>query len=173
VNIINPCVVALTWTLSDTLGEELDVLIDPIEFFIGGDDLLPIIEANLLEKTAGETINLSIEPIDAFGEFDAELLFLESKNIFPDGLEVGVLIEGSALPPSCNEQAYQQPVLIVSEIYPDHIVLDGNHPLSGIALRLLAQIHTVRPASEEEVKRRSCGKDFFRLDGVASDQSSD
>jgi hypothetical protein len=43
-DITEQCVVALTWTLKDTLGEVLDVLDDPVEFLVGGDDLLPRIE---------------------------------------------------------------------------------------------------------------------------------
>jgi hypothetical protein len=38
---LTQCVVALTWTLKDTLGEELDVLDEPVEFLVGGNDLLP------------------------------------------------------------------------------------------------------------------------------------
>jgi FKBP-type peptidyl-prolyl cis-trans isomerase SlyD len=43
--IYDNCVVALTWVLQDTLGEELDVLDEPVEFLLGGKDLLPAIEA--------------------------------------------------------------------------------------------------------------------------------
>lgn len=45
--ITEQCVVALTWTLKDTLGEELDVLDEPVEFLVGGDDLLKRIEEAL------------------------------------------------------------------------------------------------------------------------------
>ena len=45
--IYDNCVVALTWVLQDTLGEELDVLDEPVEFLLGGKDLLPAIEAAL------------------------------------------------------------------------------------------------------------------------------
>jgi FKBP-type peptidyl-prolyl cis-trans isomerase SlyD len=45
--ITSHCVVALTWVLSDTLGEELDVLDEPVEFLVGGKDLLPAIEEAL------------------------------------------------------------------------------------------------------------------------------
>ena len=48
------CVVALTWTLKDTLGEELDVLDDPVEFLIGGNDLLPPIEEALQDLDRGQ-----------------------------------------------------------------------------------------------------------------------
>ena len=39
--ITQQCVVALTWTLKDTLGEELDVLDEPVEFLLGGNDFCP------------------------------------------------------------------------------------------------------------------------------------
>jgi hypothetical protein len=39
----------------------------------------------------------------------------------------------------------------VTEIYPEHVVLDGNHPLAGIALRLHLKVEGVREATEEEI----------------------
>ena len=50
------CVVALTWTLEDTLGEELDVLEEPVEFFIGGTDLLQVIDAALKKRQGGRCL---------------------------------------------------------------------------------------------------------------------
>ena len=52
------CVVALTWTLRDTLGEVLDELKDPVEFLVGGDDLLAKIEEALQGHVAGDTLDL-------------------------------------------------------------------------------------------------------------------
>ncbi len=46
--ITQQCVVALTWTLKDTLGETLDVLDEPVDFVVGGDDLFARIEEALL-----------------------------------------------------------------------------------------------------------------------------
>jgi FKBP-type peptidyl-prolyl cis-trans isomerase SlyD len=51
----------------------------------------------------------------------------------------------------------------VTELYPEHVVLDGNHPLAGIALRLTLTVHGVREATEEEVGRGSAGTGFFRV----------
>jgi FKBP-type peptidyl-prolyl cis-trans isomerase 2 len=47
------CVVALTWVLKDSLGETLDELAEPVEFLVGGDDLLPAIETALQGHAAG------------------------------------------------------------------------------------------------------------------------
>jgi FKBP-type peptidyl-prolyl cis-trans isomerase SlyD len=48
-------------------------------------------------------------------------------------------------------------IYLVTEIYPDHVVLDGNHPLAGMALRLDIQVRGVREASDEEVEARTVG----------------
>lgn len=46
----------------------------------------------------------------------------------------------------------------VTEIYPEHVVLDGNHPLAGIALRLDLQVRGVREATAAEAERGSVGE---------------
>ena len=80
------CVVALTWTLKDTLGDVLDELDEPIEFLLGGDDLLAKIEEALQGHEAGEKLELHLEPENAFGDYDENLVFLEPRKIFPAGL---------------------------------------------------------------------------------------
>lgn len=161
--ITDQCVVALTWTLKDTLGEELDVLDEPVEFLLGGKDLLPVIEAALQGYGPGATVQVQIEPEQAFGDFNDQLLFLEPRNLFPDALEEGLTFEGSALPAGCNPNAPRDVLYTVTDIYPDHVVLDGNHPLAGIAIRLTMKVEAVREATEEEVGRGSCGTGFFKL----------
>lgn len=171
--ITQQCVVALTWTLKDTLGEELDVLDEPVEFLMGGNDLLPVIESALLGYTAGASVQLHIEPEQAFGDFNDQLLFLEPRHLFPDDLQEGLTMEGSALPEGCNPNAPRDVLYTITDIYPDHVVLDGNHPLAGIAIRISIQVEAVREATEDEIGRGSCGTGFFRLQVASSDESSD
>lgn len=160
------CVVALTWTLADTLGEELDVLTEPVEFLVGGDDLLQVIEEVLQGHQVGDKLDLQIEPEQGFGDFDDQLLFLESRDLFPDELEEGMTFEGASLPKGCNPDAPQDAFYTVSEIYPDHVVLDANHPLAGIALRLSLKIEAIREASVEEIGRGSAGTGFFKIQAL-------
>ena len=155
------CVVALTWTLKDTLGEELDVLAEPVEFLVGGDDLLARIEEALQGHEAGDRLDLHLEPEDAFGDYDEQLVFLEPRERFPQELEEGMTFEG--LPAGSNEQAPRDLLYTVTEIYPEHVVLDGNHPLAGIALRLHLKVEAVRDATEEEIGRGTAGTGFFRV----------
>lgn len=155
------CVVSLSWTLKDTLGEVLDESDDPVEFLIGGGDLLAKIEEGLMGFEAGDKIDLHLEPEHAFGDFDDQLLFLEPLSLFPAELDIGMAFEG--LPEGCNPDAPRDRVYFVSEIYPEHVVLDANHPLAGIALRLQLRVHQVREATEEEVGRGTLGTGFFKV----------
>ncbi|AVP58518.1 FKBP-type peptidyl-prolyl cis-trans isomerase [Pulveribacter suum] len=157
------CVVALTWVLKDTMGEELDVLDDPVEFLVGGDDLLARIEQALQGYAPGAELSLHLEPEDAFGDYDGQLLFLEPRTLFPAELEEGMTFEGSALPAGASADAPREALYTVAQIYPEHVVLDGNHPLAGLALRLQLKVHSVREATEQELERLTAGTGFFRL----------
>jgi len=157
------CVAALSWTLSDTLGEELDVLDEPVEFLIGGDDLFEVIEKALQGCSAGSTVNLQIEPEQGFGEYNEQLVFLEPRSLFPAELEEGMTFDGTALPAGCNPETPQDALYTVTEIYPEHVVLDGNHPLAGIALRLTLSVRAVREATEGEIGSGTAGTGFFRI----------
>ena len=168
--ITHQCVAALTWTLKDTLGEPLDTLDEPVEFLIGGEDLLAKIEEHLMGLEAGSEVQCQIEPEDAFGDFKEQLLFLEPRHLFPAELEEGMAFEG--LPPGGNPAAPAGLLYFVTEIYPEHVVLDANHPLAGIALRLTLNVHGVRQATLDEVGKGSLGVSFFKMSNSAPDADS-
>jgi FKBP-type peptidyl-prolyl cis-trans isomerase SlyD len=160
------CVVGLTWTLKDTLGDVLDVLEEPVEFLVGGDDLFDTIEAALQGHGPGAQVQLQIEPEQAFGDFDEQLIFLESRALFPKELEEGMTFDGAALPQGTSPDMPRDRLYTVTEIYPEHVVLDGNHPLAGIALRLDLRVDSVREATEDEIGRGTAGTGFFKVQPV-------
>lgn len=156
------CVVSLTWTLKDTLGEELDVLDEPVEFLVGGGDLLAKIEEALQGHESGDRVDLHLEPEDAFGDYDEQLVFLEARSLFPKELVEGMTFEG--LPKgSASKDAPEGALFTVTEIYPENVVLDANHPLAGIALRLHLKVEAVREATEDEVGAGTTGSSFFKV----------
>ena len=167
--ITEQCVVALTWTLKDTLDETLDMLDEPVEFFVGGHDLLDRIDAALQGHAVGDSIDLHLEPDHAFGDYDENLVFLEARERFPKELEEGMTFEG--LPPGCHPDAPRNVIYAVTDIYPEH-VLDGNHPLAGIALRIRLKVCAIREATEQEVGRGSAGTGFFKLAASAPDDTT-
>ena len=138
--ISSPCVVSLTWTLADGQGAAIDELTEPMEFYYGGDDLLPKLEEALDGQAPGFETHLHLEPDQAFGDYDAQLVCFEDRTLFPEGLEEGAQTEG--MPPDT--------IYTVTEIYPTHVVLDGNHPLAGMALQLHVKVVDVREATEAE-----------------------
>ena len=161
------CVVALTWVLKDSLGDTLDELHEPVEFLVGSDDLLPAIGGALQGHEAGATLDLNLEPEEAFGGFEEQQELLARREQLPPGIEEGMLLEGASLPPGTVSGAPADALLTISEIYPEHVVLDANHPLAGIALRLHLKVVAVREASDQELERGSAGAGFFRLQPMA------
>lgn len=166
------CVVALTWTLKDTLGEVLDVLETPVEFLVGGDDLLTRIDQALQGHAVGDTLQLHLEPEDAFGDYDEQRVFLSARSAFPETLEEGMTFDGLGLPANACPDAPPELLYTVTEIYPEHVVLDGNHPLAGIALRIELKIEAIREATEEEIGQGSAGTGFFRIQPPMAQGSS-
>lgn len=163
-NITAPCVVSLTWRLHDAQGQPIDELAEPVEFFVGGEDLLPQVEQALLDQDEGFETHLHLEPEQAFGDYRPELVCFEAREIFPESVEVGMqfdgLPEGAATPDMPTEAIYT-----VTEVYPSHVVLDANHPLAGIALQLHLTVRAVREATDDEIEAGSVSSPILSVLG--------
>lgn len=160
--IAKPCVVTLTWALADAQNQPIDELRDPTEFFFGGHDLLPKVEEALDGLNPGAELKLHLEPEHAFGDYDADLVCFEARELFPQGIEPGMRIEG--LPEGHATQGMPaDAIYTITEIYPSHVVLDGNHPLAGMALHMAITVIDVREASEDEIEAGSVGSSLLDL----------
>lgn len=152
-----PCVVSLVWRLEDAQGQLIDELAEPVEFLVGGDDLLPKVEEALMDQEAGFQAELHLEPENAFGDYNPALVFFEHSDVFDVEVTPGMQFEGppaGAVTPNMPADA----IYTVTEVYPEHVVLDGNHPLAGIALRLSLTVRDVRQASPAEIEAGSVGE---------------
>ena len=124
------------------------------------------VEEALSNQETGFTATLHLEPEHAFGDYDPELVFFEARSIFPDAIEVGMQFDGP--PPGATTQGLLPDAIYnVTEVYPGHVVLDGNHPLAGIALRLDVVVRDVREATEAEVESGSVGEPVFTVMNTA------
>ena len=157
-----PCVISLVWRVEDTQGNVIDELIDPVEFLVGGDDLLAKIEEILIDQQAGFTTRVQLEPEHAFGEYNAELVFFEERAGMVEPIEVGMQFDGPP-PGAATPDMPSDLVYTVTEVYPQHVVLDGNHPLAGMALRLQLTVHAVREASDHEVQSGTVSEPAFSV----------
>jgi FKBP-type peptidyl-prolyl cis-trans isomerase SlyD len=103
--------------------------------------LFEALEKALEGKGPGESLLLQLEPEQAFGEYDADLLRIEPLARYGEGVAVGMEIEEDAT------------LYTVSDVADGKVVLDANHPLAGMALRFSCVILSIRAATEEEVRR--------------------
>lgn len=161
-NITSPCVVTLVWTLTDAQGQLIDELDEPVEFFYGGSDLLPKVEEALADQAPGFETELHLEPEYAFGDYNAELVCYEERSLFPEQVEPGMQFEG--LPEGATTSGMPDDLIYTAtEVYASHVVLDANHPLAGIALRIKLKVLDVREATVEEVGAGSVGESPFAV----------
>jgi FKBP-type peptidyl-prolyl cis-trans isomerase SlyD len=141
-------VVTVEYSLSDTLGNLIEQGQEPMVYLHGGyENTLPKIEEALDGKAVGFNETIQVEPEDAFGEYDAELVKIEDRARLPSPIEVGMQFEGTPEESDDGESI----IFTVTEIAEGKVVLDGNHPLAGIALRFTLNVIDVREATDEEI----------------------
>ncbi len=139
-------VVSLDVELSDIWGNLIEHPPEPAQYLHGGyGDIFLMVEAALEGKTLKDRIDVRLEPEDAYGDYDEDLLRVQSLQDFPAGLEVGMRIEGEV------EGEDETAFYTITDIAEGKVVLDGNHPLAGMALRFVATVVAVRPATLAEI----------------------
>lgn len=147
-------VVTVQYVLSDAQGNVIEQGNEPMIYLHGGyEGTLPKIEAALDGKECGFKTDIQLEPEDAFGEYDADLVKVEPRNRLPSPLEVGMQFEGIPDEDDDGNESDGELIFTITDIADDKVVLDGNHPLAGVALRFSLHVTEVRAATDEEVKQ--------------------
>jgi FKBP-type peptidyl-prolyl cis-trans isomerase SlyD len=145
-NIARNTVVTLSYRVTDSEGSLVDEGEHPIVYLHGGyDGIFPRIEEALQGKGVGDVLELMLQPDDAFGDYDAELVMIEPRSLFPDNIEVGMQFERA------TEEGDDGELYTITDIAEDKVVVDGNHPLAGMALVFSCTVSEVRPATAEEI----------------------
>ena len=133
--------VSLRVELQDAQGVELQPASDLTYLHGGYGELLAALEQALEGKAPGESVRLQLEPDQAFGDYDAGLLRVEPAARYGEGIAAGMQVEE-------DERVYT-----VTDVAGGKVVLDGNHPLAGMALRFFCEVVSVRTAKAEEISR--------------------
>lgn len=142
-------VVTIAYEIRDAGGELLDEEGATVAYLHGGyGGIFPKVEAALQGHGPGHEVALSLDPEDAFGDYDPELLRVEPRGAFPDVLQEGMRFEG--VPGEAAEADSR--VYVVTGIAEDKVVVDGNHPLAGERVWFRCTVKDVRPASPEELR---------------------
>ena len=140
--------VTLRYRVTDPTGKLLDAGGEPMVFLHGGyGNTFPKIEAALEGQLAGFQATIDLSAQDAFGERDEALVQTIPKSQFPPGVKVGGQLQG-------RDEQGQLRNFTVLKIKGDKVMLDGNHPMAGRAMRFSVTVLAVRAASAVEIEHR-------------------
>jgi len=139
-------VVTMKYSVKDVDGNVVDEGNMPLTYLHGGyHGIFLRIEEELDGKGVGIAIDVKLQPEDAFGEYDADLVTVEPRDLFPENIEVGMQFERA------TEGEADETLYTITDIAGDKVVVDGNHPLAGAALVFSCTVTEVRAASAEEL----------------------
>ena len=139
-------VVTLDYTVSDDAGEVLDTTEgrEPLVYLHGSGFLVPGLENALYDREEGDSFELAVPAMDAYGEYEESLVQEVPGELF-DGMEVA---EGDTFVADTDDG--HRPVTIV-EVSEDFVKVDANHPLAGMDLHFKVNVRGVRAATAEEI----------------------
>ncbi len=143
-------VVTIDYTLKDTDGNLIDESKDgQFAYLHGADNIIPGLEKGLEGKQAGDSVQVTINPADAYGEVDPAKIQKAPRNMFPPDVEIQPGMQFHAQTPDG-----QDVMVTVKAVEDDFVVIDGNHPLAGVTLNFDVTVRDVRDATAEEIEHR-------------------
>lgn len=143
-NVFANTVVTLSFRLFDSANHVVEETDEPITYLHGGHSgIFPKVEEALNHKKVGDAVSVTLEPDDAFGDYDAELMRIEPIDQLPPDIAVGGQLVA--------EQDGNEVVWRITNIADGKAVLDGNHELAGQRLRFDCKVMDIRPATADEI----------------------
>ncbi len=137
-------VVTLDYQVHDSDGNLVDDGAEKLVYLHGGyDDIFRDIEEGLEGKNIGDKLQVKLQPEEAFGEYDADLVNVEPLELFPPDVKVGMQLERE-----------DGTMVMITDIEDGSVVVDGNHPLAGKALIFVCSVMEVRSATADEIEHR-------------------
>ena len=137
-------VVTLDYKVTDPEHAIVDPGESPLVYLHGHDGIFPKLEAALEGKSVGDALEVHLEPAEGFGEYDDGLVTSEPLLNLPPGVTVGTQLEGTS--------EHGRHIMLVAQIEDGEAVLDGNHPLAGVALDFACTVSAARAATAEELE---------------------
>ncbi len=143
--------VTVRYRLFDSEGEPLEDVPRELTYLHGGyGSVFEAIERALDGAEVGFQTSVYLQPEESFGDYDADRLTLAPREQFPEALERGMSFEG--IPGQADSDGA---IYTVTDFTDETVVLDGNHPLAGMALRFELEVTDLREATEEEVEQEA------------------
>lgn len=147
-NIGENCVVSFHYTLTNSDGETLDSSKgrEPLKYLHGARNIVPGLEKALEGKSAGEKLTVEVQPDEAYGQVNPDLVHKVPRAAFEGAPEIKAGMQFQAQGPTGEVQ-----VITVKEVADDEVTVDANHPLAGEVLHFDIAVEDVREATEDEV----------------------
>jgi FKBP-type peptidyl-prolyl cis-trans isomerase SlyD len=146
VQITKNTVVSLTYELLAVDGELIEKTNEPVSYLHGGHHgIFERVEQALEGRETGYACRVELQPDDAFGRYEAGLVRVEPRGVFPAGVKVGMQFDGS------GEDSGESRVYTVTAVSDEGVTVDGNHPLAGKTLVFSCVVTDVRAANREEL----------------------
>ena len=141
-------VAVINYTLKDDDGDILDASQNGEFLYLhGAHNIIPGLEAALEGKQAGDSIDVSIEPKDAYGERDPERIQVVPRDMFQTDEEIQPGMQFHAQSPDGHMM-----IITVTEVDDDEVTIDGNHEMAGMNLHFSVDVVDVREATAEEIE---------------------
>ena len=123
----------------------------PLDYIHGTGSLLPKLEAHIEGMQAGDKFEITLAPVDAYGETDPNRIIDLPKAAFEVNGEVreDLLVPGNTIP-MMNSMGGVIPGVVL-EVTADSVKMDLNHQMAGKTLHFTGEIVSVREATEKEL----------------------
>ena len=141
-------VVSIVYQIRNETGDIMEQIDYPVSYVHGGpSDLIEKVE-NALEGTAvGDSVEVVLEPDEAFGPHDPALTFTDDlENVPPQFRHMGAEVEMQ------NDEGDSRS-FVVSKIEDGKLTVDGNHPMAGKRVTFVVTVKEIRDATEAEIKQ--------------------
>ncbi|GAA3974175.1 peptidylprolyl isomerase [Allohahella marinimesophila] len=145
--ISNNSVVEVSYRILDSEGELLDQTEDgePMVYLHGHNNLMPALEKALDGKAAGDDVEITLQPSEAFGELQPDSVQRVSKKHFK---QYGKLSVGDVIPLRTEDG---QKIVTITKVGHSMVDVDTNHPYAGKTVQFKVKVLRERAATEEEV----------------------
>jgi len=141
-------VVSMHYKLMDEEGKVLDSSEggEPMAYLHGAGNIVPGLEKALAGKGEGDSLQVTVEPAEGYGEIDQNGIKVIERAAFQgvDTIEPGMAFEAKA--PDGTSQH-----IVVTKVEGDEVTINLNHPLAGVTLNFDVHIVNVREATKEEI----------------------